>query len=179
MKNVRYLVLFFLALATASCSQRATYEVPMIADQFISFTIDGQPITLRSVDVQAYEPNNLFFRNDNNSLSLSRNSADLTTRFTIYAENVPLTQKRDGPSVDRQAYVPATITVISAEMMGTVYCPHTVEGTGEAISYRGLIRVESIDDDGRIRGSFKTDPAATDNVVTITDGTFDLLTNIY
>lgn len=86
--------------------------------------------------------------------------------------------KTGGVVVSRQEFVPATITVLNSEMEGSIYCPHTVAGTGESIQYTGLIRVESMSAEGVMKGSFKTDPTD-NNPVTITDGSFELVVPVY
>ncbi len=165
-------------MCLTSCNQKATYEVPVIADQHISFTIDGQPMVLSSVSEWGADYNALHISDVSNTLSLSRNSSDLTTTFYISAENLPLELKSGGVVILRDEFVPAIINVLSAEMTGSIYCPHTIDGTGQSIQYEGMVKVEEFTSDGRMKGSFKSDPSATDNAVTITDGTFELIVPI-
>ena len=166
-------------LGFASCEQTATYEVPTLADEFIDFKIDGQQVTLSAVPNDAYEPSRLEFSGETNYIVLSRNSSDQETTLTIDAENVPIKQQDGKAVITREVFVPATITVLNTQMSGSLYCPHTVDGTGESISYEGLLRVESLTDDGRVKGSFKTDPNANANVVSITEGTFEVTVHQY
>lgn len=175
MKNLLTLVMISLtAVLLNSCAQEATYTVPSIADQFISFTIDGQPMTLNSISADAYEPSSLQVGSSNSYIELSRNSSDLTTRFTIMAEDLPLELKSDGIAVLSETFVPAMITVTNEEMSGSIYCPHTLDGS-ETITYEAFLLIEQITAENRVVGRFKTDPAANDNAVAITDGKFDLV----
>ncbi len=179
MKNLFVLAMFSLTcLVFSSCTQEATFTVPSIADQFISFNIDGQAITLNSVSAQAYEPNQLQFSNGRSYLSLSRNSSDLSTTFTITAVDLPLEMKSEGVVILREVFVPAVIEVSSLEMSGSIYCPHPINGT-PSVAYDALIKLERVAGENRFQGSFMTDPAATDNIVTITEGKFDLVVPIY
>ena len=175
MKNILALLLMCLtALLLNSCAQEATYTVPSIADQYISFTIDGQSMTLSSISAEAYEPSSLQIGSSHSYIELSRNSSDLTTRFTITAEDLPLELKSDGIAVLSEIFVPAMITVTNEEMSGSIYCPHTLEGS-ETITYEALLLIEQVTAENRVIGRFKTDPAANENAVAITDGTFDLV----
>lgn len=179
MKSLLNLTLFCLAVAMlSSCPQETKYEVPAIADQHISFTIDGQTQVLRSISNEAYEQSALLFLEENNFLTLARNSNDLTTRFGINAENLPLELDGDLVVLRTKTFVPAVVTVIGAEMSGSIYCPHTEGGPNEIVEYQALIRVDEFSADGRIKGVFKTDPSAPDNAVTITNGTFELIVPI-
>ncbi|MEM9929347.1 MAG: hypothetical protein AAF840_05990 [Bacteroidota bacterium] len=178
MKNVFGVILLgLISLLIASCGQETFYTVPSIDDQFISFTIDGQPMTLSSISRDGYEPSSLQIGESGSYLQISRNSSDLTTEFTITSRALPLEQKPAGVEIMCAEFVPATRRVRTEEMTGSLYCPHTSPESG-IITYEGLVVVDQVTGDNRVVGRFKTDPEAAGNAVTIENGKFDLVIRI-
>lgn len=171
-----YLTLFAAVMAFASCENETAYEVPVLADEFMTFSIDGQEITLNAISGSTGYANDLEINDSDNPginrLRLERASRDLSTRMTITARDLPLTKNGDDFSFNYPGYVPATIAVRSNYMSGSIYCPH-VEGL-ESVTYEGLIRIEELTKEGTVKGRFMTDNDATDNAARIDNGNFVL-----
>ncbi len=171
MRNI--VLLLFFVLSLTACESSNIVILPEIAGQFISFKIDGQEQRLSSLRVDGVNQSVLVFSSNgvSNSLSLYRYSSDGNTALRLKATDLPVIQKPTGPVFDGDGFTPATMLVSSSSMSGSFYCPHLE--VGEAVSYGVLLRFDSLDENGRMRGTFKEDPNA-DNIVHISDGRFDL-----
>ena len=169
----RTLLLFSLVLALTTCKREATFELPEISDQFISLTIDGQEQVLRSITEFAIDATSFYLEEGSgvNNLSLRRNSKDNAFRFELTAQNLPIRQKETGFAYVGDVFTPAIISIIGSEMSGSIYCPHETDGI--AVEYEALVRFDDWEENGRMRGTFKTDPSA-ENPVEITNGRFEL-----
>jgi hypothetical protein len=156
-----------------TCKREATYELPEISDQFIALTLDGQEQILRSITNYAFDATSFYIDEaaGSNSLSLFRNSRDNAFRLELTAQDLPIRGKESGFVYDGEEFTPAIIGVIGSEMSGSIYCPHEIDGI--VIEYQLLIRFDDWDESGRMRGAFKTDPSA-ENQVEITNGRFEL-----
>jgi len=170
----RTLLLLSLVLAMTTCKREATFELPEIADQFISLTIDGQEQTLRSITQTGFDATSFFIDEGSgeNNLSLYRNSKNNAFRFELNAQNLPIREKETGFVYEGEEFTPATINIVGSEMSGSIYCPHEIDGTG--VEYQALVRFDDWDESGRMRGVFKTDQT-TDNPVEVTNGRFELI----
>lgn len=153
-----------------SCEDETTIDYPISNDQLFSFVIDGQPQELLAFGEQSY--NSLRITSTSNRLWLRGGNADESLIFELFADNVPMENLEKGALFMSDDFVPATIKVSGRAMEGGIYCPHPVP-TG-TVTYSGLIRWDSYGEDGIMKGQFKTDDADT-NVVTITDGRFELI----
>lgn len=168
-----YFLLFFGVLFTA-CENETSYEYPALADEHMTFTIDGQETRLNSLLGQDQYYNQLdinYDQPDHNQLNLTRTSADGSTTMFIRGNNLPIVRGSKQAIFDATGYAPVTIQVRSSRMSGSIYCPH--EEDGNTIEYAALFRFDEFTEAGKMSGTFMTDPAA-DNAVTLTDGSFSL-----
>lgn len=167
------LLLLLFVFALSACESTDTIILPEIADQYISFKIDGQEQRLSSIGEDGRDRSFFIFagNSDANSMALYRYSSDGRTALRLIADNLPVVEKPSGRVFDGDGFAPATMVVTSTSMSGSFYCPH--EEVGDAVVYDILLRFDSWSEDGRMRGSFKANPDA-DNIVSITDGRFDL-----
>lgn len=170
--------LFFLLLVTvAACEDSAVVTLPVIEDQHISFTIDGQQQSLRGVDEATLYINALTINTatEENYLYLRRMSSDNEVVLSITAENIPVRKLEKGMAYVGETYSPATIEVRTSEISGGIYCPHEENAT--FMTYEALLSFDSFDENGRMIGSFRTKEGA-DNPVELLNGTFDLHVNL-
>lgn len=174
-----YLSLFALTVLFSACDENETaYELPTIPDEFITYTIAGQEITLNAVS----SPHDTYFRNTfssnvnatgDNWLRLHRTSADEETTMTITARDLPLVENGNVFTFNVPGYARAQIQVRSNYMSGSIYCPHPENVT--QMTYEALIKVDELTKEGRIKGEFITDPDAAGNAINIEDGRFELV----
>jgi len=166
-----YLCCCVAALFFTACENETAYELPVIADEFITFTIDGQDITLDALpNAQVSYTNHL--QTSSGNLDITRASRDRTTTMRIIGRNLPVTGSGDDFRFNASGYVPIEITVYSNFMSGSIYCPHPEDDT--RVTYQALLRVEEISKQGVMRGAFRTDPNAAGNAATIVDGSFTI-----
>jgi len=143
----------------------------------LSFTIDGQQQRLSAVTEFALRETSLRIdpTTENNRLEIHRMSSDNNVSLSLTADNIPVRRLEKGMAYEGNSYTPATIWITSSQLSGSLYCPH--EEDGMSMSYRALVRFDSFDETGRMKGTFMTQ---TDqgNPVELTDGTFDLHVNL-
>lgn len=170
-----YAIIFVSLLGFTSCENETAYEVPVIADEFMTFSIDGQEITLNAIGESSSYYNKLQIHNDrpnHNRLRMQRTSRDLTTTMTITGSDLPITKQNDAISFDADGYVPVEISVRSNYMSGSIYCPH--EEDAQRITYQALLRLDSVSKEGVVKGKFMTDPEVAANAAIIENGSFTL-----
>jgi len=166
--------LFICTVLFTACENETIYEYPIVADEYIAFTIDGQETKLNSLIGQNQYYNRLDIytdRPDHNHLYLTRSSVDGSSTMVIRGENLPIIMGNKQAEFNAAGYAPVTIQVRSSRMSGSIYCPH--EEDGNTIEYAALFRFDDFTEAGIMSGTFMTDAAA-DNPVTLKDGHFSL-----
>lgn len=168
---MKYLLclLFCCTFLGQSCEDTTTIVYPVSNDQLFTFVIDGQPQELLVTGQQSHNTLRVAI---NSQLRLRSSNSDESLIFDIQADNIPMENLDKGAIFMSDGFIPATITVSGRAMEGGVYCPHPV--STESVIYAGLIRWDSYGEDGIMKGQFKTADDDT-NVVTITDGRFELI----
>ena len=155
MNKILLLFAFCLTGLLFSCEDEYKQITPTVADQEISFTIEGQKQTFRGLP-SSNEGTGLFTYDanspENNELRISR--AEGTTTVTIVASNLPIKKVDGALKYASSASSSTNITITSTEMSGSIYCPH-VEGT-DKMDYDGLVKFEAITADGHLVGTFSS-----------------------
>ncbi|NJC26736.1 hypothetical protein [Neolewinella antarctica] len=174
MHKLTFSLLAFLAIGLFSCENEYENIYPSIADQEISFKVDGQAQSFKTLP-NTYGPGSVFtYEGANpgsNFLDMARASEDGTTVITISAKDLPVEKAAGQINYVGRGLTPATITITSTEMSGSIYCPH-YEGTDE-MTYQGFIRFDNIDAAGALKGEFSSDKRDDSNPE-LRDGSFDL-----
>jgi len=165
-------LLLLLTLVLAGCeSEVYIYESPALVSQYISYTIDGQDQLLNAVSNSRQSA--VFSTSDNSGdLYVQRLSTDNRFEVIIEAFGLPIQEKATGTEYDAEGSWPATVSVRSASMGGTVYCPHDAEITSVVFPVR--LKFSSLDLTGRMRGTFEAEEINEGNV-TLTNGVFDIV----
>lgn len=174
------LLISILALLSACGESETTFQLPVSPDEHISYTIDGQEISLRSFSSSIRWERNYLDLNrwdGRNELRMTRTNEDRSITMTIIVEDVPVTREGDGFSFLSEDPVAATIRVEGFEMSGGLYCPHVEEDT-DAVEYQANVRLTKLNSTGLVTGTFATDPAA-GNAAELEEGTFRLAVDIH
>lgn len=171
--NFKYpIVQLLLIIMLAGCeSEVYTYESPALASQYVSYTINGEERLLNAVN-NSRQSAIFAMSDDAGDLYLQRLSTDNRFEIIIEAFDLPIREKFTGIEYDATEGRPATVTVRSTSMEGTVYCPHEAEMT--SVVFPVLLKFSSLDPAGRMRGTFEAYDVS-EGSVTLTNGVFDLV----
>ncbi len=173
---MKHLILLLLCTVIfVNCADTGGYVYPTLADEHMTFSIDGQEIVLNGLTYadRYYNKLEIFGSNpSDNFLLLTRSSADGETTMFLQGRDLPIRKEEKALFFTSEGYAPVTISVTTNSLGGSIYCPKAENRT--SFEYQALLRFDSYDTDGRMTGTFMTDPAATNNPVNMTNGSFSL-----
>lgn len=164
-------LLFLLGLAGlfTSCETEETYELATSSQDFIELTIDGRDLLLNARP--AVSSNYYYYEHGQGNLHIEHSTPD--NLHAIYlnladcgveAGEAPRSfgtkagESADCPPTEQEV----TIGYTTFEMSGSPSCPH-LEGVPTELT--GTVTIDNWSEDGRVTGTFETDPTGTETHV--------------